>query len=579
MTWHALAAAFVALASPAAFGADVKVTDQATYVREDGGTDATIASCSDHASPTAGGNRQANEPAVAVNPSEQTFLAASSNDYCTLPITGDAWQGIYTSADGGLTWKNSLLVGYPGDTSAAGQASPLETNSGDPLLDWDNDGHLFAGGITFNRTATIAQSAVTPANGHVYVVTYDRDPGTPTGLAYVRTVIVGEGTPGRFPYAGRFNDKPSLRVDDWASSPHEGNVYISWTLFPGNAGSDHVLFSRSEDGGQTFSKGIKISKGLAAAQGSDIAVASDGTVYVFWREFDASSPFVESRIVFVKSTDGGKHFSNPAPVQPVIGYDRGDQYVSGGSARDCGDGPFLCATSFAFHRVTSYPQAVGDDDGNLYVVWEQLTPAASNGDTYLPDGQSRIVVTASTDGGESWSAPVAIDPQSAGHQWWSNIEYNKLTDTLGVVYYDSRFDPSYSVNRPPGNKADGTSICGVPASPACNVLNTFIATSSDGVSWTPTRVSSVGHQPEYEMFGNRDTAFHGDYLWIDAMGSTFFGVWTDNRDVVPGPDPREEVQDGFDVLQCREENPDGSFGADTCPNAGGLDQNIYGGTP
>jgi hypothetical protein len=106
-----------------------------------------------------------------------------------------------------------------------------------------------------------------------------------------------------------------------------------------------------------------------------------------------------------------------------------------------------------------------------------------------------------------------------------------------------------------------------------------MATSSTGVTWTPTLVSTVGHQPQYEMFGDRDVPFHGDYLWIDAKATTFFGVWTDNRDVVPGTDPRESVQDGFDVLQCRTQNPDGSFSADNCANAGGLDQNIYGGTP
>jgi hypothetical protein len=47
-------------------------------------------------------------------------------------------------------------------------------------------------------------------------------------------------------------------------------------------------------------------------------------------------------------------------------------------------------------------------------------------------------------------------------------------------------------------------------------------------------------------------------------------------DVVPGPDPREAFNDGFDVLQCRAALPGGTFGPDTCANAGGLNQNIYG---
>ena len=47
---------------------------------------------------------------------------------------------------------------------------------------------------------------------------------------------------------------------------------------------------------------------------------------------------------------------------------------------------------------------------------------------------------------------------------------------------------------------------------------------------------------------------------------------TDHRDVVPGADIREAPQDGFDVLQCRAAEDE----LDTCPNAGGLNQNIYG---
>jgi hypothetical protein len=111
----------------------------------------------------------------------------------------------------------------------------------------------------------------------------------------------------------------------------------------------------------------------------------------------------------------------------------------------------------------------------------------------------------------------------------------------------------------------------------CDIVNTFFATSTDGESWAPALVSEVGHKPAYEMFGNRDVPFKGDYLWIDANGGSIYGVWTDNRDVVVGKDLREAVQDGFDVLQCRSQQPDGSYGPDTCPNHGGLNQNIYGG--
>jgi hypothetical protein len=104
------------------------------------------------------------------------------------------------------------------------------------------------------------------------------------------------------------------------------------------------------------------------------------------------------------------------------------------------------------------------------------------------------------------------------------------------------------------------------------VLGTYFASSSNGVTWNSGRVHTIGHQPEYEMFGDRNVPFEGDYLWIDANGGTAFGVWTDDRDVIPGTDPRETTFDGFDVLQCRPS----ADSPDLCPNAGGLNQNIYG---
>jgi hypothetical protein len=561
-----------ALASPG----DTAVTDH-TYIRHDGGSDPTINACDDDSNTTtAGGNRQQNEPTVAINPSNPDVIVAGSNDYCTVPTIGDAWMGFYVSTDGGASWIDSLNPGYPGDTSAEGMASPIfgrAAASGDPIMDWDNENRLFYGGISFNRTVPNPSGFITPSNGDVIVSTWEYDAGAPLSMDYLRTVIVGKGTPSAF-FLGRFNDKPSLRVDDWPGSPYEGNVYVSWTLFPGG-GADQILFSRSTDHGASFSKPIKISKGVANAQGSDIAVAPDGTVYVTWRQFSFNRNVIDA-MVFVKSTDGGQTFSNPQIVQAIVPYDRSDQYVFDGRARDCGDGPFVCVSNFVFHREASEPNAVVDGDGNVYVTWAELLPAADNGDTYHPDGQAQVVVSKSTDGGASWSDPVFIDRQGSGHQWWPNLEYDRFTGTIVAVYYDSRSDPSYSVNRPPGNEADATSPCGEPGSPVCEILDTYFATSVDGESWSSTLASDVGHQPEYEMFGNRDVPFHGDYLWIDANGGSVYGVWTDNRDVVPGVDPREATQDGFDVHQCRELQPDGSYGPDTCPNAGGLNQNIYG---
>jgi hypothetical protein len=125
--------------------ADVKITD-GPYVRQDGGTDGVISRCSTD-------NRQQNEPAVSISPTNPSLMTAGSNDYCTVPTAGDAWAGFYYSSDGGASWTDSLLPGYPGDTSAEGTASPLQGrvgSAGDPVQAWDTFGHLYYAGISCN---------------------------------------------------------------------------------------------------------------------------------------------------------------------------------------------------------------------------------------------------------------------------------------------------------------------------------------------------------------------------------------------------------------------------------------------
>ena len=557
---------------------DVAITDR-PYIRHDAGVDVTIASCgSDATTPgpggDLGGNRAQNEPAVAINPRNPRMIVASANDNCTTVQTADGWLGFYVSRDGGSNWVNSLLPGYPTDTSPEGRESPIFNrawNTGDPIMDWDNDNRLFLGGVAFNRVSPNPSFVVAPTHADVVVSTWvvHDDPSSPLGMNYLRTVVVGEGTPSQF-FRGRFNDKPSLRVDDWPNSPRQGNVYVAWTLYLGIVGRPQIRFARSTDHGVTFSKPIKITPQAFSAQGSDIAVAPDGTIYVAWRQYETEAGQVGDAIVIVSSTDGGETFTEPQVVRSILPYDRVDRYLAGSDAADCGDGFFECVSGFVFHRTTTLPQIVVDGQGHVFATWEELVSKSDNGDTYRPDGQGTAVVSKSTDRGRTWSAPVRIDPAAAGHQWWPNIDFDRAKSMLVAIYYDSREDPSYAANRPPGNTAAAASPCD--GAPECNVLNTYMATSTDGVSWVRTKVTSVGHQPEYEMYDSRDGTFHGDYLGVDAFDGVIFGVWTDNRDVVPGTDIRESTVDGFDVLQCRESPAAG----DTCPNGGGLNQNIYG---
>jgi hypothetical protein len=544
--------------------------------------------------------RQQNEPTSAVDPTAPNIVTSGSNDYCTVEVAGSTWAGFYRSTDGGSSWTDSLLPGYPTDSSPEGLASPLQqsgiTNAGDPVQAWDLHGRLYYMGNAFNRVA--------PQKGAVWVATYNQH-----ASHYVRTVIVARGTPAT---AGVSNDKTSIEADRGVDSPYDGNVYVAWSVFQGG-GTNEVKFARSTDHGATFSSPIRISASSLGNQFADIAVTSDGTVYVTWNGTVGGAATGHDAMLWVKSVDGGKHFTRPRVAADFDGFDAIDRYgnpeaaqiaherafqnadgpqsevepSSSGNARDCGSGPNACLSGFVFFRHNSEPRITADPKGDpdtVYLVYDATRPSTEvpSTSTYntapvAPDGtlmvgQGTVYFTKTTNGGSSWSTPRRLAPTPVGHQFFPDI--NADGGVLFAVWHDSRNDPGYSVQNPPGD-ATATDAYGFHL-PTVG-LDTYGASSTDGgTTWSVIPLSEQSQMPNYEMFADRTVPFHGDYNYVSSVGGFAYGTWTDTREVRPGDDPRYLGGEGFDVWQCRVLNPDGTYGADTCPNAGGLDQDIYG---
>jgi hypothetical protein len=562
-------------------GTDDKVSDHA-YVRHDGGTDAAIQECSSDASNPApvaataddldpndgGGERQNNEPAVAVDPTDPTHVVASWNEYCHSDRP-DGFLGLGFSTDSGENWVDSLTPGYPSDTSVEGRQSPMfghQTQGSDPLLAFNSDGDLYTGGIAY--------SLEKPQDSVVYVTTWAGQPAGGLPYDYQRTAVVGKGgTPSIA--AGQFTDKPMMEVDRTAS-PYNGNVYVCWSRFVGTGGRTQIFFSRSTDGGRTFSNDVSLSSGKDV-QGCDITVEADGDVYVIWGTRDTTSATDREGVGFARSSNGGRTFAKAAQVGAFKRY-----FPFDGGARDCGDGPDLCPSNFVFARLPLEPRVTADASGQLpgvYVTYNAIDPATVTASSTTYDsagpgsgmvGRGVVYATRSLNNGQSWSTPVKVDNAGgSGHQFFPDVD--ALDGTLVAVWQDNR-GADYSVQRPIGNTPAATS--------SGATVGTFAAYSTNGTSFTPLGMVSSARQPlQYEMFDARSVPFVGDYNWVSlastAAGITGYMAWTDNRDVVAGTDPRETTQDGFDVLMCVTVTG-GVAGPNTCPNAGGFDQNIYG---
>jgi len=540
----------VGLAVPAQAATESKVTDDDTaggYQRATGGTDATMTACSV-------GRRQQNEPSVAIDPMDTDIVVAGSNDYCASIVNNEVWAGYYRSTNGGQTWSLSLVPGYPDDTSAAGVASPVHGTcgaSGDPTQSFDGDGNLFYGFICFNRAK--------PINGGVYVARYSDH-----GADYDQTVLVKRGSPSGLFGAGLFQDKINLTADQ-TDGEFSDNVYVAWSQYHGlQSGNNAVLFARSTDHGLSYTRPFRVTPNEhGTASFVDLAVGPDGTVYLAYLTYPSSSrPTAD--VWLLRSDDGGVSFTSPSHVASIELFDS-NQFAGATGTVDCGDGPFICESGFTFSRFFSNSAVAADEDG-VHVVWA----------SELATGQNKVFVRNSTDGGETFGSAATLDGVTVGHQWFPDVA--SAEGVLSVIFYDSRTDPAYNPDRPPGNTASGLN--------SGNVVQARVAQSSDGgETWSEQVVSTAGSNFGWKTHGSRRVGFWGDYLYVSAVPGAVNVVWTDSRDLVPGDDPRDgAMENGFAVFQPCTYVPNdinapaytSPTNADPCLNQGGLDQNIYG---
>ena len=379
-----------------------------------------------------------NEPGVAIDPSDPRRAVA-------------VWQigasAAYTT-DGGTHW-----------TKATGTAPKNFKMSGDPSVAFDNRGHVYLCYIAFDKLGTSQYWGHNATRNGVFVRrSFD---GGRTWEQKPVPVLQHPTEPG-IP----FEDKPIIVVDN-SNSPYAGTLYVGWTQF--TLTESLLVLSRSTDGGKTWSEPQRISTqaGLprddnGAVEGFTGAVARNGTLYVAWADGDG--------IAFTSSRDGGRTFQPSRTVLPTAPLFYGVEAVD---------------------RANGFPVLTIDDRPDaperIYLTWSDYR----NGDV-------DVFTAASTDHGQTWSAPVRVNNDSVHDgkdQFFAWAAVDHSDGALNVIFYDRRDSKQ--------NRA----------------LMVTLARSLDGAntfhnySWT-----SAGFEPAGE--------FIGDYLGVAAQGGRVYGVWT-----------------------------------------------------
>jgi hypothetical protein len=498
------------------------------------------------------GFRFQSEEWVAINPTDWNNIVVSQNDS---KLSGNR-TGVGFSLDGGRTFGDSVLPnGRVVIPDAPGGQWSFDAFS-DPIHAFDSRGNLyytaiafdvfqdpFSGVFVWKSNSCLKGSALhTPGAGSCNPL---EEPLSATA-AVVHTTFDN-------PALG--DDKENMAVDRFKGSPFRDNVYVTWTLFDFSCGGGDycespIMFSRSTDGGVTWSEALEISganpevcdfgdqfrstedrNACNFSQSSYPLVGPDGTIYVV---FNNSNTSPEAAVIdgvaqqlFVKSTDGGDTWS--APVKIGDDFQTGPYSIPGNELPNgC---PLFrpCLPPNGYRADGNHFPSIGINEktGKLAVFWSDFRnggPCAKNTtvlDVPIPvepcaNHNNDVFAAVSMDGGATWGPTHHVTGPSKAAQWqpWGDVGEN---GKLYVAYYDRKYGECESTG--------------------CNDIT--LASSENGTSWKYRRITTSS-MPNLTCENNSaQCGFLGDYMSTVFWHGTVHMVWGDTRG--RGGVPEEDV--------------------------------------
>lgn len=408
---------------------------------------------------------------------EAAMLGAS-----VVPVSNPSNDIAYSSF-GGFTQSetstarcgNTVVVGYNDSgsvfetplfyTGTGGQSFSGSSYSTDGGLTFHDIGPINPGTNDFNFLG--GDPGVNCANSHTFYYTqifdYLDGSGNPWAAISINTSTDGGKSWGdpvaAVAKSGLYHllDKPWSTIDP---SNHK-RIFVSYTDFDfsqtNDCGTNYpgrtaIEFVESNDGGVTWSANPKVAIevcGAAAVQGSQMAVSSQGVMYISWVNLGSNFP-LGPRSIQISSYHGGV-LSAPVTVDGSV-QPGGDSYYLQGEFRD-----FLDMAMAIDHSGTS-------SDGALYISW------ADGRDKIVPDplgiqgayAYDDVLLRASFDGGQTWGfAPTKVnsDIQSrlgSGHDHYQSGIAVDNRGYVGVCWYDRRSDAeNFAIRRHCGESSNG----------------------------------------------------------------------------------------------------------------------------
>jgi hypothetical protein len=295
----------------------------------------------------AGRGEAQNETAVAQDPNNPRHLLVSQNDY----RRGDSSCYTAYSTNAGNSWADSTLpFSFTRGTAFGGTARQYWQAGGDPTVAWDSKGNAYQTCLVFMRGPDVTQNPDLSSAFYLF-----RSTGT-NGASWTfpgRPVAELNDQTGE-----RLLDKEYMAIDNHKGSPFQDRIYVTWTLFDDD-GTSYIFSAFSSDYGETFSSPRLVS--------ADSAACPD----------DLGVPTPQGRC-------NVNQFSQPFTGPDGALYVVWDNYnVTGQGARGEGD-----------------EEGGGGGAGSA----NQAQPVGE-------DNSQQVLLAKSTDGGNSFSAPVRVSLQ------------------------------------------------------------------------------------------------------------------------------------------------------------------------